>query len=104
MPGAKSAGTRVQIGRALQGSNSGPVKHDADVSRRILVCAPSNQAVDELAWKIHKNAIGGNGKVGGFNMVRFGMIPGDDRHDGRGKRSSQRSTSFSGNDRDNFLR
>jgi hypothetical protein len=104
VPGAKTSGTRVQIGRALQSSNSDLVMHDATVSRRILVCAPSNQAVDELAWKIHKNAIGGNGKVGGFNMVRFGMVPGEDRHDGRGKRSSQRATSFSGNDRDIFLR
>ncbi len=104
-PGTKSSGTRVQIGRALQNSNSGNVKHDSIVGRRILVCAPSNQAVDELAWKIHNNAIGGSGKVGGFNMVRFGMLPGDERHDGRGRgRSSQRSSSLHGNQRDSFLR
>lgn len=103
VPGAKSAGTRVQIGQALQSSNNGPV-HNSTVTRRILVCAPSNQAVDELAWKIHKSAIGGNGKVGGFNLVRFGMLPDEDRHDGRGKRSAQRSTSLNGNERDKFLR
>lgn len=103
IPGAKTGGTRVQVGRALQSSNDGVVKHNSSVARRILVCAPSNQAVDELAWKIHTNALGGNGKIGCFNIVRFGMLPGEDRHDGRGKRSSQRASSFYGNERDNFL-
>ena len=104
VPGAKSSGTRIQIGRALTNSSGDNVKHNSMVARRILVCAPSNQAVDELAWKIHKGAIGGNGKLGGFNMVRFGMLPGDERHDGRGKQSSQRESSFYDNERDRFLR
>ncbi len=104
VPGAKSSGTRIQVGRALTNSSGDNVKHNSMVARRILVCAPSNQAVDELAWKIHKGAIGGNGKLGGFNMVRFGMLPGDERHDGRGKRSSQRESSFYDNERDRFLR
>jgi hypothetical protein len=104
VPGTKSSGTRVQIGNALQNSSGGNVNHNSVVAKRILVCAPSNQAVDELAWKIHNSAIGGNGKVGGFNMVRFGMLPGDERHDGRGKRSSQRASGFHDNQRDKFLR
>jgi hypothetical protein len=94
----------VQIGRALQNSSDGVVKHNSSIARRILICAPSNQAVDELAWKIHTQALGGNGKVGSFNMVRFGILPGEERHDGRGKRSSNRTSSFYGNERDEFLR
>jgi hypothetical protein len=49
------------------------------VTRRILICSPSNQTVDELAWKLHNNAIGTNGIVGSFNIIRFGMLPGEAR-------------------------
>ncbi len=99
--GSKSQGTRVQVGRAFS-SNAGPVMN-ANVTRRILVCAPSNQAVDELAWKIHKNALGPNGKPASFNMIRFGLLPGDDRHDGRGKRSTRKEKKFHDNEKDKFL-
>lgn len=97
----KASGTRVQVGGALHGDEN-PILN-ASVARRILVVAPSNQAVDELAWRIHKHSIGPNGKIGGFNIIRFGMLPGEERHDGRGRKANQRTSSFHSNDRDKFL-
>jgi hypothetical protein len=52
---------------------------NAPVARRILICSPSNQSVDDLAWKLHRNAIGTDGKPGSFNIIRFGMLPGEER-------------------------
>jgi hypothetical protein len=97
----KASGTRVQVGGALHGDEN-PVLN-VSVSRRILIVAPSNQAVDELAWRIHNHSIGPNGKIGGFNIIRFGMLPGEERHDGRGRRANQRASSFHSNERDKFL-
>jgi len=58
---------------------------ESPVASRILLCAPSNQSVDDLAWKVQKFALGLNGKQGIFNLVRVGVLPGEERHDGRGK-------------------
>ena len=69
----------IKIGKALSSSeNKAPILN-APVARRILICSPSNQTVDELAWKLHTNAIGTDGKPGSFNIIRFGMLPGEDR-------------------------
>ena len=62
----------------MSSSGKAPVLN-APVARRILICSPSNQAVDELAWKVHKSAIGTDGRPGSFNIIRFGMLPGEDR-------------------------
>jgi len=42
---------------------------------RILVCAATNIAVDSLAWKIKNGSLGPSGKVGDFNMARYGSLP-----------------------------
>ena len=73
------------------------------IARRILVCAPSNQAVDELAWKIHKGAIGPCGIIGGFNLIRFGMLPGETRHDGRGKVNLEKPGNIDQSEKDRYL-
>ena len=62
----------------MSSSEKSPILN-AQVARRILVCSPSNHAVDELAWKLHKSALGTNGKPGSFNIIRFGMLPGEER-------------------------
>lgn len=97
----KASGTRVQVGGAIHGDEN-PILN-VSVAKRILIVAPSNQAVDELAWRIHKHSIGPNGKIGGFNIIRFGMLPGEERHDGRGRKANQRTSSFHSNERDKFL-
>eukprot|EP00555_Chaetoceros_dichaeta_P006839 CAMPEP_0198276122 /NCGR_PEP_ID=MMETSP1447-20131203/65141_1 /TAXON_ID=420782 /ORGANISM="Chaetoceros dichaeta, Strain CCMP1751" /LENGTH=1046 /DNA_ID=CAMNT_0043971043 /DNA_START=168 /DNA_END=3305 /DNA_ORIENTATION=- len=98
--GGKSAGTRVRVGRAI--SQSGGL-HNNVVSHRVLVCAPSNQAVDELVWRLHKGCIGPKGNMGEFNMVRFGLGPGEERHDGRGKMKGKHEKSFCNFEREEYL-
>jgi len=80
----RTAGTKVQIGRALSNAENKPLLN-VNVAKRILICSPSNHTVDDLAWKLHKKAIGYDGKIGSFNITRFGMLPDEDRHDGRGR-------------------
>ena len=50
--GKQAAGTKIHVGQSLRSSKSETITHDTNVTKRILVCAPSNQAVDELAYKI----------------------------------------------------
>jgi len=47
----------------------------AAARNRILVCAATNQAVDVLAWRIRNGSVGPSGKVGDFEMARFGSLP-----------------------------
>lgn len=64
----------LQIGLSLPNSAShgrSTIKSN-DRKTRILVCAPSNTAVDDLAWRIHQCCIGADGKIGHFNIVRLG--------------------------------
>lgn len=88
------------MGRAI--SQSGGL-HNNVVSHRVLVCAPSNQAVDELVWRLHKGCIGPKGNMGEFNMVRFGLGPGEERHDGRGKMKGKHEKSFCNFEREEYL-
>lgn len=93
-PGAwKSSGIAVRVGSSLSklkgGSNSPSKRVAGDVKTRILVCAPSNIAVDDLACRIHDSCIGPSGRVGGFVLVRFGLLPGEERTDQGRKRSYQ---------------
>uniref|UniRef100_A0A7S4S262 Helicase ATP-binding domain-containing protein n=1 Tax=Ditylum brightwellii TaxID=49249 RepID=A0A7S4S262_9STRA len=108
LPGGKVSGTRVQIGNTLSrqsdDGNNNTATLNVPVARRILVCAPSNTAVDDLAWRLHKLAVGPNGALGGFNIVRFGQAPGEERHDRRGKGRKQRTTQSSVEGRDEYLR
>jgi hypothetical protein len=71
------------------------------VTGRILLCAPSNQSVDDLAWKVKRLSLGPNGKQGEFNLIRVGILPGEDRHDGRGKK--KKGGLFSSDDRMKLL-
>lgn len=75
---------------------------ETPVSSRILLCAPSNQSVDDLAWKVQRSALGLNGKLGAFNLVRVGILPGEERHDGRGRK--KKVGNFSSDERMKFLR
>ena len=84
-PNGKVRGTRINIGSTGNKMNS-----NNTVKSRILVCAPSNTAIDDLAWRIHTSSIGINGTEGGFNIVRFGTCAGESRHDGR-KKSQKRN-------------
>ena len=97
---AKTSGTKVQVGRTISKTSNSPV--ETPVSSRILLCAPSNQSVDDLAWKVQRTAIGLNGKQGAFNLVRVGVLPGEERHDGRGKK--KKVTTFSSDERMKLLR
>ncbi len=101
--GKQTAGTKIHVGQSLRSSKNETITHDTNVTKRILVCAPSNQAVDELAYKIHLQSIGSNGKSGSFNITRFGICPGEDRHDGRGKRSKHSSKTLHSSARDQYL-
>lgn len=93
-PNGKVGGTRIRVGE------SGSDMKTNSVRSRILVCAPSNIAVDDLAWRIHTSSIGPNGSKGGFKIIRFGACAGEYRHDGR-----KRNKVCSGNSaREKFLR
>ncbi len=76
----------------------------SSVPNRILICAPSNFAVDELAWRLKKTALGASGKVGDFKIIRFGNFPGEERHDKRGKNCKGNKTYAIESERDWFLR
>jgi superfamily I DNA and/or RNA helicase len=93
-PGAwKSSGIAVHVGSSLSkskgGSNSPSKCIVGNVKTRILVCAPSNIAVDDLACRIHESCIGPSGRVGGFILVRFGLLPGEERTEQGRKRTFQ---------------
>ena len=95
-----------QVGNALSGNQS-KNKNSAlgsSVPNRILICAPSNFAVDELAWRLKKTALGTSGKVGDFKIIRFGNFPGEERHDKRGKKCNGKNTYAIESERDWFLR
>jgi senataxin len=93
-PGAwKASGIAIHVGSSLSKTNSSansPSKGSrGKVKTRILVCAPSNIAVDDLACRIHDSCIGPSGRIGGFKLVRFGLLPGEERTDGGRKRTYQ---------------
>lgn len=93
----------LKVGHSISNKSKDNAILDEPVAHRILVCASSNQAVDDLAWKLHNEALGPNGMVGSFNIVRFGMQPGEERHDGRGKGRGKVSTGCL-SPQDKFLR
>jgi len=77
-PGSKMAGVRVHIGKSISTASSKGDKGTKALNRganRILVCAASNAAVDELAWKIHKHSIAGDGRSGVTKILRYGFLP-----------------------------
>ena len=105
IPGPKGSGVRVQVGKSLFTAE----KHMKRVTKnqsvcRILVCADSNAAVDELAWRLHKSAIGPDGKIERLKIIRFGMLPWDDYRDAKEKGRNKHAASFSQlSERDKFL-
>ena len=99
--GASQAGIKVKVGISL------PKNHNAKASinnlnkrTRILVCAPSNTAVDDLAWRIHNSSIGIDGKKGTLNIVRLG-----NSHSGSELRKAKNTNSWNinKNTKENFL-
>lgn len=94
------------MGKALSASNSNRNKSSVPGSlnaNRILICAPSNFAVDEIAWRLKRFALGPHEKLGGLKIIRFGNLPDEERHDGRGKTSGVK-ISVIDSERDRFLR
>lgn len=53
----------------------GVSKEEPQARNRILVCAATNVAVDSLAWKIKHGSVGPSGKIGDFNLARYGSLP-----------------------------
>ena len=101
-PGSKMAGVRVHIGKSISTASSKGDKGTKALNRaanRILVCAASNAAVDELAWKIHKHSIAGDGRSGVTKIIRYGFLPWE-RAGGKGDSQLSRN---SGSERDRFL-
>ena len=95
------AGTRVHIGKSISTTSSKGDKGTKALNRaanRILVCAASNAAVDELAWKIHKHSIAGDGRSGVTKIIRYGFLPWD-RAGTKGNLQSRNN----GSERDRFL-
>ena len=102
-PGSKMAGVRVHIGKSISTASSKGDKGTKALNRaanRILVCAASNAAVDELAWKIHKHSIAGDGRSGVTKIIRYGFLPWE-RAGGKG--DPQQILRNSGSERDRFL-
>lgn len=105
-PGSKMAGVRVHVGKSISTVAKGGDKSTKSLNRaanRILVCAASNAAVDELAWKIHKNSIAGDGRSGVRKIVRYGFLPGQDRDKQTGKHDAAHPARHGNSDRDRFL-
>ena len=71
---------------------------------RILVCAPSNTAVDDLAWRIHNTCIGPDGKVGTLKMVRLGNLQSGEKAFTSKTRKTKNAWSANRNDKESFLR
>jgi len=104
-PGSRMAGVRVHIGKSISTPSHDDDKSTKALNRaanRILVCAASNAAVDELAWKIHKYSVGGDGKSGVKRIVRYGFLPGQDR-DKQTSRNDVNLPRPAHSDRDKFL-
>lgn len=59
----------------------GITNFEPQARNRILVCAATNVAVDNLAWKIKNGSLGPSGKTGDFNMARFGSLPWENSRD-----------------------
>lgn len=99
------AGVRVHIGKSISTASQDGDKSTKTLNRaanRILVCAASNAAVDELAWKIHKYSIAGDGRSGVKKIVRYGFLPGQDRDKQPGRHDLNLSRPAQ-SDRDKFL-
>ena len=96
------AGVRVHIGKSISTASSKGDKGTKALNRaanRILVCAASNAAVDELAWKIHKHAIAGDGRSGVTKIIRYGFLP----WERAGDKGDPQLSRNSGSERDRFL-
>ena len=101
------AGVRVHIGKSISIASKGGKGTKAlnRAANRILVCAASNAAVDELAWKIHQNSIAGDGRKGVTKIVRYGFLPGQDRdkHSAANREKDANPPRKAKSERDKFL-
>jgi len=68
----KKQGIKVQVGNSLRGAGEGR-RNAAAPDVRILICAPSNCATDDLAWKIKRRSLGPSGLRGDLVIRRFGV-------------------------------
>ncbi|EJK55375.1 hypothetical protein THAOC_24898, partial [Thalassiosira oceanica] len=72
LPRQRQSGCIIHPGKTMGATVSGKT---AAARNRILVCAATNQAVDGLAWRIRSGSVGPSGKVGDFEMARYGSLP-----------------------------
>ena len=72
LPRQRQSGCIIHPGKTMGATVSG---RTAAARNRILVCAATNQAVDGLAWRIRNGSVGPTGRVGDFEMARFGSLP-----------------------------
>jgi len=74
-PSLKNNGIKVQVGKSLLAQNDvGNNAISPPSVTRILICAPSNCATDDLAWKIKRYSLGPNGLRGDIDIKRFGNL------------------------------
>lgn len=78
--GKSNSGVKVTVGQSV---SKGSVIGKNQNGLRILVCAPSNTAVDDLAWRIHTSSVGPDGQVGKLNIVRLGNTTVEEKADNR---------------------
>ena len=76
LPNQRQSGCLIHPGKTM-----GLTKAEPQARNRILLCAATNAAVDSLAWKIKNGSLGPSGKIGDFNMARFGSLPWENSRD-----------------------
>ena len=102
--GGTSSGIKVKIGGSmLKQTNRRSAKPNSANKTRILVCAPSNTAVDDLAWRIHQNCVGPDGKIGRLKIVRLGNLYAENVSNSNQVRKKN-AWSINRNDKESFLR
>ncbi|KAH8045340.1 hypothetical protein JL721_12637 [Aureococcus anophagefferens] len=81
MPGRGRAAARIAVGGSLSGS--GAARSAAKPpSRRLLIAAPSNAAVDEVALRLHTDGVlGPDGQRRDIRICRVGVVGGQRRDD-----------------------
>lgn len=76
LPKQRQSGCLIHAGKTMGKTTAKP-----QARNRILVCAATNVAVDGLAWKIKNGSLGPSGKIGDFDMARFGSLPWENSRD-----------------------
>ena len=83
LPGrGRGGGTRIAVGGSLSGRARAAVSAAKPPSRRLLIAAPSNAAVDEVALRLHTDGVvGPDGQRRDIRICRVGVVGGQRRDD-----------------------